>query len=357
MIHELTLRHATLEDAVTIADLYTAARVAAVPQMPQAVHTNAEDRAYVAARLAEDGVEIWVAESDGELLGFASITETWLNGLYVRPDRTGEGIGTVLLELVQALRPDGLGLWVFETNLGAQRLYLRHGFVEVERTDGSDNEEKSPDIRMLWPGADAGRATRAAYEEFAADYAAAAIGQTPELAEKVKAFVSELPPRPRILEIGSGPGRDALALESAGVVVDRTDVSPSFVAFMEEAGHQARVLDPLTDELGGPYDGVWAQASLLHVARENLATVLGRLRTAVTPDGRIFLSLKEGDGEAWSVHGSVAAPRHFTYWREAELRTVLATAGWQVVSLTRTPGNRDRSETWLDVVATAGRSH
>jgi len=357
MTRELTLRQATPEDAVAIADLYTAARVAAVPRMPPAVHTNAEDRAYVAARLAEDDVEMWVAEADGELLGFASITETWLNGLYVRPDRSSEGIGTVLLELVQALRPDGLGLWVFETNLGAQRLYLHHGFVEVERTDGSDNEEKAPDIKMAWPGTDPRRATRAAYDEFAELYAARAPGLTPALAEEVNAFVSALPPRPRILEIGSGPGRDALALEAAGAVVDRTDVSPSFVALLEDAGHEARVLDPLTDELGGPYDAVWAQASLLHVASEELATVLSRLRTAVTPIGRIFLSLKEGDGEGWSVHGSVAAPRHFTYWREADLRPVLATAGWQVVSLTRRPGNRDRSETWLDVVATAGRPH
>ncbi len=30
----------------------------------------------------------------------------------------------------------------------------RHGFVELERTDGSANEEKAPDVKMAWPGAD-----------------------------------------------------------------------------------------------------------------------------------------------------------------------------------------------------------
>ena len=149
-LDELTLRLAGPEDADSIADLYTAARVAAVPQMPEAMHTNAEDRAYIAARRAEDEVEMWVAESDGELLGFASCTPTWLNGLYIRPDLTGQGIGTVLLDLVKATHPDGFGLWVFESNLGARRLYARHGFVEVERTDGSGNEEKAPDLHLEW---------------------------------------------------------------------------------------------------------------------------------------------------------------------------------------------------------------
>jgi GNAT superfamily N-acetyltransferase len=151
---EVTVRRAGPEDADAIADLYTAAREHAVPQMPPAMHTNAEDRAYVAARLVEDDVTMWVAEAHTDdlpdLLGFASCTPTWLNGLYVRPDLKGQGIGSLLLDVVEATHPDGYELWVFESNIGARRLYERRGLVEVERTDGSGNEEKSPDIRMAW---------------------------------------------------------------------------------------------------------------------------------------------------------------------------------------------------------------
>ena len=52
------------------------------------------------------------------------------------------------------MRPDGFGLWVFEINGPARDFYGRHGFVELERTDGSANEEQSPDIKMVWPGDD-----------------------------------------------------------------------------------------------------------------------------------------------------------------------------------------------------------
>jgi GNAT superfamily N-acetyltransferase len=144
------IRQATADDAHAIADLYTEARIHAVPQMPPALHTNAEDRAYVARRIVEPEVTIWVAERDGELLGFATCTPTFLDGLYIRPDLTGQGLGALLLDVVEATHPDGYELWVFESNTGARRLYERRGLVEVERTDGSGNEEKAPDIRMAW---------------------------------------------------------------------------------------------------------------------------------------------------------------------------------------------------------------
>ena len=67
-----------------------------------------------------------------------------------RPDRA-RASARALLDLAKSLRPDGFGLWVFETNAGARRFYERHGLVEVERTDGSDNEERAPDVRMAWP--------------------------------------------------------------------------------------------------------------------------------------------------------------------------------------------------------------
>jgi chorismate mutase/GNAT superfamily N-acetyltransferase len=151
-VTDLTLRQATEADAQAIADLYTAARRAAVPQMPPAMHTNAEDRRWMAAQLAREDREAWVAERDGRIVGYALLSPVWLDHLFVDPDLTGRGIGSALLDLVTSLRPAGFSLWVFESNAGARRFYARHGLVELERTDGSGNEEKAPDVRMAWPG-------------------------------------------------------------------------------------------------------------------------------------------------------------------------------------------------------------
>jgi SAM-dependent methyltransferase len=152
-----------------------------------------------------------------------------------------------------------------------------------------------------------------------------------------------------VLEIGSAGGRDALALEERGVSVRRTDVSPAFVELLRGRGHDADVLDPLTDDLGGPYDGVWANACLLHVPRTDLSTVLSRLAAATRPGGVLAMSLKEGDGEEWSTHGHVRAPRRFTYWREEPLRAALDDSGWRVLALTHEVGGN--GQPWLVVRA------
>jgi hypothetical protein len=130
------------------------------------------------------------------------------------------------------------------------------------------------------------------------------------------------------------------------------------VHLLRDAGYDADVVDPLVDDLsdpaapGTPYAGVWADASLLHVDREDLPRVLSRLADATEPDGVMFVAVKEGDGADWSLHGNVTAPRFFTYWREEPLRSALTAAGWRVASVEHDEGSR--GETWLLVVANRG---
>jgi SAM-dependent methyltransferase len=198
-------------------------------------------------------------------------------------------------------------------------------------------------------------ATVRAYDASATDYGA----NTRELPETVQAaigrFASALGSGARVLEVGSGSGRDARALEDAGLTVRRTDITPAFVDLLREAGYDADVLDPLVDDLSDPlapgtaYAGVWADASLLHVDREDLPRLLSRLADATAPGGVLFVSVKEGDGEDWSLHGNVTAPRFFTFWREEPLRSALTGAGWRVARVERDVGSQ--GEGWLLVQA------
>jgi SAM-dependent methyltransferase len=199
-------------------------------------------------------------------------------------------------------------------------------------------------------------ATVRAYDASAAAYRDATEELPPSVLAAIGRFAAVVPPGGRILEIGSGSGRDALALERAGLTVRRTDVTPGFVQLLRDSGHPADRVDPLVDDLADParperaYDGVWANASLLHVERDDLATVLARLADATIGGGVLYMSVKEGDGEGWSLHGNVTSPRFFTYWREQPLRSVAETAGWRVHEVVGSPG-RD-GEQWLELLAT-----
>jgi hypothetical protein len=201
----------------------------------------------------------------------------------------------------------------------------------------------------------AGAATVRAYDDHAEAYASGFQEMPTEVASAIDRLVALVPPGARVLEIGTGGGRDAQALEAAGLRVRRTDVSASFAERLRAQGYAADVLDPLTDDLddpaapGAPYDAVWAEASLLHVARGDLRTVLRRLAEATRPDGLLFASFKEGDGEGWSIHGHVPAPRFFTYWHEPALREALEEAGWAVQHVGRSPGVNGPE--WLLVLA------
>ena len=81
--------------------------------------------------------------------GFISVEpDNAVAALYVC-DRN-KGVGSGLLRHAKSLKP-ALSLWVFEANVDAIRFYKRHGFKEVRRTQG-ENDEGIPDILMEWPG-------------------------------------------------------------------------------------------------------------------------------------------------------------------------------------------------------------
>jgi len=73
--------------------------------------------------------------------------EIHLGNLAVHPDRQGEGTGQLLLDhLVEEARRRGgrmITLEVRESNMGAQRLYLRNGFrpIAIRRRYYPDNHE------------------------------------------------------------------------------------------------------------------------------------------------------------------------------------------------------------------------
>jgi GNAT superfamily N-acetyltransferase len=144
---EPAMRRGGPRDARAAADLYVRAREAALRagSMPAGVHGEDDVRGYFASHIV-GACELWVAEQDGALAGILVLDGDFVDQLYVEPGLTGRGIGSALLAVAKRERPQGLRLWAFQSNTGARRFYERHGFLEVRRTDGADNEERAPDV-------------------------------------------------------------------------------------------------------------------------------------------------------------------------------------------------------------------
>ncbi|MFJ2235508.1 GNAT family N-acetyltransferase [Streptomyces sp. NPDC087859] len=143
----ITLRRATALDAAAAADVWLRSFAAALPTV---VRPRSDDdvRDYF-REVVVPLRETWVADADG-IVGVMVLSGELLSQLYIAPDWRGRGIGDRFVELAKERSPQGLHLWTFQVNKPAHRFYERHGFVAVEHTDGSGNEEREPDVRYDW---------------------------------------------------------------------------------------------------------------------------------------------------------------------------------------------------------------
>lgn len=147
-----TIRRADACDVATLAEL--GARTFAesfghlYPQADLAAFLEENHRREAVAALIDDPrYAAWLAESDGEAVGYVlvgpcglphpEVTERCgeLKRIYLRRDRQGGGLGRRLMETglawleAQGRRPIWLGVW--SQNHGAQQLYTGAGFEKV----------------------------------------------------------------------------------------------------------------------------------------------------------------------------------------------------------------------------------
>lgn len=169
----------------------------------------------------------------------------------------------------------------------------------------------------------------------------------------IHASLQGLPQDAKILEFGTAFGRDAGYIESLGYTVERTDATPGFVNLLQQQGHKARVLNAITDDYGDTYDLIFADAVLLHFTRPETQAVLGKVFASLSDNGRFALSLKQGDGEAWSEE-KLGAPRYFCYWNRAEIEPMLHQAGFAKVEVGDFDSTGHNNAKWLHIIAAKG---
>tara|TARA_R110002124_G_scaffold284320_2_gene461333 strand:+ start:14021 stop:14605 length:585 start_codon:yes stop_codon:yes gene_type:complete len=159
-------------------------------------------------------------------------------------------------------------------------------------------------------------ATLAFYATNAADYVRDNPGQPDQPGPRLLAFLDALAPAACVLELGSGSGRDAAAMLARGFAVQATDASPELAAQAEQRlGRPVRILR--FDELDAQasYDGVWANASLLHAPATELTDDLRRIHAALRPGGLFAASFKAGTGEGRDSFGRITTILSLTpFW-------------------------------------------
>ena len=140
-----------------------------------------------------------------------------------------------------------------------------------------------------------------------------------ELGALQREFVRRLPKGGRVLDLGCGSGRDSLAFLKAGLAVDAVDGSVQMAKAASKLTGLPVAHATFSDyEPQGPYDGIWACSSLLHVPASELSAVISKYARALAPDGTFYLSFKLG------AHDGMRGGRWFTDLDEPALRALIA---------------------------------
>ena len=148
-----------------------------------------------------------------------------------------------------------------------------------------------------------------------------------------------------ILDFGCGPGRDLAYFKSLGHAPVGLDGSARFVEMARaHAGCEVLHQDFLALALpANRFDGIFANASLFHVPRAELARVLVELHDALKPRGVLFTSNPRGDdSEGWS--GS----RYGAYLTFETWSAFVTAAGFDEVTHYYRPAGKPRDQQpWL----------
>lgn len=147
---------------------------------------------------------------------------------------------------------------------------------------------------------------------------------------RLTAFLALLAADSIILELGCGAGGDTAEMLATGFNVLPTDGSPEMAEVASRRlGRPVGTLLFHDIDAVDAYDGVWANACLLHVPRDELAHVLARIWRALKPGGIFYASFKTGDAEGRDTLG-----RYYNYPSPEWLRETYACAGgWRSLEI------------------------
>ncbi len=162
---------------------------------------------------------------------------------------------------------------------------------------------------------------RRVYDENAAEFDCRTRDYLREyISDDAELFLASLNGR-RILDLGSGSGRDSLFFKDRGFNPVCVDFSSAMIDLCRAKGLRAVIMDleNLTFA-NNSFDAVWAYTSLLHIPKINLNAVLNKINDILKDSGIFYMGMKEGNFEGWIKSDKYTGQRFFALYSDEELR-------------------------------------
>ncbi len=173
------------------------------------------------------------------------------------------------------------------------------------------------------------------------------------------AFVAMLPEHASVLDVGCGSGVKSKYLAEHGCAVTGIDISQNLLDIARREAPPAHfMLLPMEelDTLQETFDGVFAQASLLHIPKLEAGEVVRKMAGRLKPGGHLYIAVKEvkpgqaAEEAARENDYGYEYERFFSYYTMAELEGYISDAGLSVVEKVPNPHSNGKT-VWLQIIA------
>jgi len=148
-------------------------------------------------------------------------------------------------------------------------------------------------------------------------------------------LISLVPKNARVLDVGCGSGRDVQYFLEY-------NLSPIGIDISHEMINEAKTRVPTGDFKKmdmrnlkfkeNTFDAIWACASLYHITRKELPSVLQDFNKLLKDKGLLFISVKEGDGSKIIRKEKYKdLPRLFVYYNKSEIEKLINENGFSII--------------------------
>lgn len=166
-----------------------------------------------------------------------------------------------------------------------------------------------------------------------------------DMSEAYEKFVKYLPTEGKILDVGSGSGRDTLAFQVMGYEVEALDGSEEMCKTTEMlTGIKVRCICFDEIDYDSEFDGIWACASLLHVSKAKTNDVLVKIKDSLVDGGIFYASYKYGNDEL------EIDSKYYNNYTEAKLKELMEVIGFQTLEIWSSSDKLKREDRWINII-------
>ena len=170
-------------------------------------------------------------------------------------------------------------------------------------------------------------------------------------------FITALAKGAKVLDLGCGAGNDSAKLAASGLSVEGIDLSDKLIEIAKKKNPSLKFIQG--DILNLPYDdnsfdGIFAKASLLHIAKKDMPKALNEIKRVLRAEGVLHITIKEGEGEEEVVKNDYGYDytRFFSYWKMEPFIELLEKYSFKVIRKELFRSRPTSYTIWIKILAT-----